>query len=191
MLYYNRNATPLKRLGAIFMLIVFLFNLVGYKLFFYYQIQHANARLEARILSHLPDSQLITLKIPLKLPYLTESSSYEDIEGEMEIYGVNYKYIKKKIEKDTLVLLCIDHKEKSQLQKKSSDYFSKVNDLASKGKKKALTQQVKTDFFEVSLLAVIVSHYTFISPSKPLFKKKAPAMGYLKKIPHPPESLLS
>jgi len=56
--------------------------------------------------------------------------------------------VKRKVLRDTLILLCIDHQEKNQLQKSSADYFKKVNDLASESNKKPVLKIDKTDYYQ-------------------------------------------
>ena len=115
---------------------------------FSYLSQQADTRMEARIKndSNL-DKGLITFKIPLNLPYLTDSKDFEPAEGEVNINGEIYKLVKKKISRDTMIVLCIDHHEKTRIEKQDNDYFKKVNDLTSNSSKKSDVKQVKVDYF--------------------------------------------
>lgn len=128
---------------------VFLFNVIGYKVFFYYLEQAADNRIEARLeaLSEL-DKDLITVKIPINLPYQTDWAKFERTDGEVFVNGTVYRYVKQKVSRDTLILLCINNKEKSDLVKKRSDYFQKVNDLSAESNKKPSLKQAKTDYFQ-------------------------------------------
>lgn len=139
----------LKKAASIFLLLIFLFNTIGYKAFFLYQERQADARIEARIrtISEL-DKRLISIKIPINLPYQTDWREFESVDGEMSYKGRTYKYVKRKVMRDSIILLCIDHKEKSQIEKTSSDYFKKVNDLASDNQKKPVLKQAKSDYYQ-------------------------------------------
>ncbi|MDB5012492.1 MAG: hypothetical protein JWQ25_694 [Daejeonella sp.] len=122
---------------------------MGYKAFYFYQIQNADSRLESQILnSDISSEKLITIKIPVNLPYLVDWASYQPMEGEVVYKKETYKYVKKKIARDTVFLVCIDHREKSQLENNSDDFFKKVNDLTSDINKKPVLKQIKNDFFE-------------------------------------------
>jgi hypothetical protein len=69
------------------------------------------------------------VKIPLNLPYQANQKDFERINGEMNVNGTIYKYVQRKVYNDTLILQCIPHEEKTELQQKANDYFGKVNDL--------------------------------------------------------------
>lgn len=138
----------MKKAAAILLLILFLFNTAGYKALFSYLSKQADARMEARIMNGSDlDKGLITFKIPLNLPYTTDSKNFEPAEGEVTINGEIYKLVKKKISRDTMIVLCIDHHEKTRIENQDNDYFKKVNDLAANSSKKSDVKQIKVDYF--------------------------------------------
>lgn len=138
----------LRKLTAILFLIVFLYNVAGYKGFFFYLSQSADQRLDEKIRDDsVPDKDLITVKFPFHVPYIAESKEFESMGGEVNVKGTIYRYVKRKIVRDTLILLCIENKEKSLIEKKRAEYFNKVNDLASNTSKKSDVKQVKTDYY--------------------------------------------
>lgn len=69
--------------------------------------------------------------MPLHLPYMSNWSKYERIDGEIEFDGVHYNYVKRKVTNDTLYLLCLPNKTKSELYSSFYDYAEKVNDIPS------------------------------------------------------------
>lgn len=141
----------LKKSACILLLMVFLFNTIGYKAVFLYLEKQADARIDLKIETlNEADKELITVKIPVNLPYQADWSEFESIDGEMTFKGRTYKYVKRKIVRDTLILLCIAHTEKSQLEKRSSDYYKKVNDLTAETGKKRVITQAKTDFYQAN-----------------------------------------
>ncbi|MBI1766908.1 MAG: hypothetical protein HYR67_00875 [Bacteroidetes bacterium] len=75
------------------------------------------------------ESQTVTIKIPLTLPYQLNSDGFERVSGEFEYHGEFYKLVKQKLENDTLKIVCIkDHKEK-QLVSTMIDFTKLSNDL--------------------------------------------------------------
>jgi len=76
------------------------------------------------------DSQLIELKVPIHLPYQTNWADYQRYDGEIEVKGVIYKYVKRKVADDTLYLMCIPNTRKMHLETAKNDYFKLSNDLA-------------------------------------------------------------
>jgi hypothetical protein len=120
----------LRKLAAILLLGVLSFNWIGYRLLADLILHHAEAALEARLDQHEYDeSQLIELKVTLDLPYQTSWTDFERIDGEIEINGIHYKYVKRKVQDGQLVLMCLPHESKMRLQTARDDFFKLVNDL--------------------------------------------------------------
>lgn len=61
------------------------------------------------------NQDLVELKTVLHLPYFTSSGDYERIDGEIELEGVHYNYVKRKVSNDTLYLLCLPNEHKTKL----------------------------------------------------------------------------
>ncbi len=120
----------MKKLAAILLIGVFFFNWFGYRLLTDYLQHRADQRLEAKLDRHdYDEAQLIEMRVPLNMPYQVSSSDFERIDGEIEIDGVHYKYVKRKVDKGELVLLCLPNKTKMRLQSARDEFFKLVNDL--------------------------------------------------------------
>lgn len=93
--------------------------------------QQVSNQLEAKLDKNLySDAQLIELKVPMHLPYQTNWSAYQRCDGEIEIDGMLYKYVKRKVADDTLYLMCIPNTRKMNLETAKNDFFKLSNDLA-------------------------------------------------------------
>lgn len=108
-------------------------------------------RLEARI-EKLDDSNqnLFTVKIPIRLPYHTDWQDFESVEGEMTYKNKSYKYVKRKVLRDTLILLCIEHREKTEIEKNKSDYSKKLNNHLPENSKKQVVKEGRDDYYQKS-----------------------------------------
>jgi hypothetical protein len=107
-----------------------LFNLAGYTLLFDYFIQRSYKQLTRQLNNHqYNDQELIEVMIALHTPYLTSWSDYERVDGEAEVNGTYFTYVKRKIHNDTLYLLCLPNKNKTQLNAARIDYANKVQDV--------------------------------------------------------------
>jgi len=97
---------------------------------FDYMEKHANKQMEANLDNgHYDESQLIELKVAVNLPYQTSWVSYQRYDGEIQINGVKYKYVKRKLANDTLYLKCIPNQKEMALQTAKNDFFKITNDL--------------------------------------------------------------
>lgn len=92
--------------------------------------QQVSDQLEVKLDKNLyNESQLIELKVPIHLPYQTNWSAYQRCDGEIEIDGMLYKYVKRKVSNDTLYVMCIPNAQKMKLETAKNDYFKLSNDL--------------------------------------------------------------
>jgi hypothetical protein len=144
----------LKKITALFIIILFLFNLFGYRIVVDYMQQKADAQLEASLDNNAyDDSQLIELKVPINVPYQTNWSAYQRFDGEVEVNGVLYKYVKRKVVNDTLYVMCIPNTKKMHLQSAKDDFFKISNDLLQNNSSK------KSDNSKSNLAKVQLSDY--------------------------------
>ena len=121
----------MKRTAAILLLLLFLFNWFGYRLLSGYLQTQADNHLEARLDKEQYDaSRLIEMRVPLNMPYQLNSTDFERYDGEIEINGVHYKYVKRKVDNGQLVLLCLPNETKMKLQGARDEFFKLVNDLS-------------------------------------------------------------
>lgn len=114
----------LRKAAAILLMLLLFFNWFGYRLVVHYLESRADLKLEAQLdANYFEESELITIKLPLQLSYPTGWQEFERHDGEIEIDGTVYKFVKRKISYDSLILLCIPHKDKMKL-KSSENHFN-------------------------------------------------------------------
>ena len=100
-------------------------------MWFDYAQQKADARLEVSFDEHqYNDSDLITIRIPLSMPYQTMQSGFERVDGEVAFDGKIYKYVKRKIDNGELVLMCLPDNNKMRIQSAKDEFFKYTNDLS-------------------------------------------------------------
>jgi len=110
---------------------ILFFNWYGYQLVSTFLQDRANRGLEARLdQNRYDESQLVSVRIPLTtLSYYNSSTTFERVDGQVEIAGIQYKYVKRRIFKDSLELLCIPNQAAMGLQTAKNNFFQQVNDL--------------------------------------------------------------
>ena len=121
----------MKKIVSIFLLSILLFNWFGYRLLIAVIEKSENAKLEAQLDNdNYEESELISIKIPVTyLPYYNNSASFERVDGQVEIEGTQYKYVKRRIYNDSLELLCIPNSAVMKLCVAKDEYFKFINDL--------------------------------------------------------------
>lgn len=127
----------MKKLAVIFLLALFLFNLAGYRLLFDYVQQLSDARLEAALdKDQYDENDLVTIKVPLSLPYQTSWKEVERTDGEVNLDGKIYKYVKRMYYEGEMIYWCLPNTEKMQLQTARDEFFKYANDLMQNSSKK-------------------------------------------------------
>jgi hypothetical protein len=121
----------LRKLAAILLWGILLFNWVGYRLLNSILEERANRRLEARLdQDQYEDDQLISIKVPIThLAYYNSSAGFERADGELEVNGIPYRYVKRRISNDTIEMLCIPNQGELQLRQSGKNYFNGLNDI--------------------------------------------------------------
>lgn len=192
----NKNPTfhyqlTVKQAASIFILSLLAFNWVGYRLVSSFIEHRSDLALETKIdNSQYEESSLLELRVPLNAPYLTETSSeYERYDGEIEIDGIHYKYVKRKIVNGDLVLLCLPNEDKTKIHNSRTDFFKLINDLnqSSQNKKNNTTafKSFITEFRQEN------NSWAMISLSTVQLKHAVPdnlylATGFITIPEHPP-----
>ena len=121
----------MKKLAAIFLGLIFLFNLGGYRLWYYLEEQRSDKRIVAILeKEEYDDAELVMIRIPLSLPYQANWKEFERTDGEIEVEGTIFKYVKRKVLNGELLLLCLPHHDKMQVHSARDDFFKFANDLA-------------------------------------------------------------
>ena len=101
--------------------------------------QKHESKFEAQIdENNYDENSLISIKTSFSIPYayLNKSDKFERWKGEIEINGVQYKYVKRRFFKDSIELLCIPNMMATKLKEAKQDYYRISNDLQSDASKK-------------------------------------------------------
>jgi hypothetical protein len=123
---------------AILLLSLHLFNLGGYQLVFGKAEQAASRRFISQLdRQEYAESQLIEVKVPVNLPYQSNWSDFERYDGEIQIGGIHYNYVKRKLYNDTLILMCLPNPEQMKIASAKENFFSMVNNLQHPGQDKS------------------------------------------------------
>ena len=139
----------MKQTAAILLLLLLVFNITGYQLTVQWMQQKQNDNLETQLDSDAYDeASLIELSVPLSLPYYN-NSDFERYNGEIEINGTTYKYVKRKVQDGHLIVKCLPNPQQQAIQKNVSELFSQINGLpASDASSKAVKKIIKAGQFE-------------------------------------------
>ena len=117
---------------------ILLFNLCGYQILHVYLEERAGHQFQLKLdINNYDETTLISIKVPAEhLTYYNHSVHFERFSGQIEIGGVTYSYVKRRLYNDTIEMLCIPNQTEMELQKTKIDFFNLVNDLKPSGQDK-------------------------------------------------------
>jgi hypothetical protein len=178
----------MKRLITLLLLFLFLLNVLGYYGIFaglQWQSGRAfNARLDS---NNYEEQETVTYKIPLTVPYGTDSRDFERVEGEFTFQGETYRLVKQKFYRDTLHVVVMKDEKSKRISEALSDYVKTFTDKPVSAKSTAkLSFDFSKDylFTTVSMTAGTVGWEQsagFTSLARTL------SPSYFASIIHPPE----
>ncbi len=162
----------IKRLAAISLITLLVFNWYGYRILMNYKENKATSQLQAKLdQNQYDESTLFEIRVPLNMPYISDWNDFETAYGETEINGIHYTYVKRKVEKGELVLLCIPNTEKTALRDAKDNFFKLVNDLQQPaGKKDSKDHTVKipfSDYIANTIPEFVINGYKIKSVHSP------------------------
>ena len=137
----------LRKLIAFILISLLAFNWFGYKMIIEYLENKSDDAFQAKLDRQDYDpTDLLEVKVPLNVPYIADSKDFEDYNGETTINGSHYRFVKRKLVNNELILLCIPDKEKDCLQKADTEIFKQVTDTPASEKKSKLPVKVVKGF---------------------------------------------
>jgi len=136
--FFGIICQSLKTVTAILLIGILLFNWFGYRLLTLYMEAKASTELADQLIENKYDeTQLVSLKVSVTyLSYYQNSKEFENVDGKIEIGGVQYKYVKRRIYNDSLEVLCIPDETAIRLKAVRNDFFRFANDLQHPGQGK-------------------------------------------------------
>ncbi len=159
-----------------------------------------NAYLDNRVASQLQtkldgndfnESELISIKVPAThLTYYNYSDRFVRVDGQIEISGVQYNYVKRRLYNDSIEMLCIPNRAAIHLTKVKGDFYRLVNDLQNPGQEKKTdshaSKNFSYDYFTLNILLNIVNPFSDIKRTTSLYNR-ALAAGSKSTNEHPPQ----
>lgn len=120
----------MKKLVAIFILGAHLLSLGGYELVFKYFIHQSDVQIVKQMYDNKFNSQkLIEIKVPVNMPTIQDWAEYEQVTGQIQLNGGYYNYIRIKMTRDTMSLICLPNKVKENLIKANIIAAKNLNDV--------------------------------------------------------------
>ena len=174
---------------------ILVFNWLGYQLYISVMEMSENNKLEAQLDdNNYDESELISVKVPAThLSYYTNSKLFERVDGQIEVNGISYKFVKRRLFNDTLELLCIPNHAIMKLQAINDNFFKWVNDLPHnlQGKKENISHISYSNSFSeyYAVNSIMLSYAKRAFTATPVIVNQSPQLSscFLESPGKPPE----
>ena len=185
----------MKKLAVILLMGILLINWYGYRIVADYFENRVADEMQAELdKDHYAEADLLTIKIPLSLPYTTNYQNYEKMEGNIQINGVSYQYVKKRFYNDTLELKCIPNTAKTTIRNARDEFSKLANDFvnlpASKKSSANHNHNFKYSIEDFTVEHSFYMHHTVVIPDGIAYHTSAHAISsmHIQIIEQPPEA---
>jgi hypothetical protein len=83
----------------------------------------------------------VTIKVPITIPYQSDTREYVRVNGEFEHEGDVYKMVKQRLQRDTLYIVCVKDNTSKKINQALKDYVKSYTDKPSNQKSNSKTVQ--------------------------------------------------
>ncbi|MFI5159823.1 MAG: hypothetical protein ACHQHN_01030 [Sphingobacteriales bacterium] len=120
----------MKKLVAIILLTAHLVNIGGYVLVYQYFIHKSDVEIVKQMYDNKVNSaKLLELKVPVNMPTIQDWTEYEHIEGQIQLNNAYYNYVRLKMTRDTMYLICLPNNVKANLVKANVIMAKNMSDV--------------------------------------------------------------
>jgi hypothetical protein len=134
------------------------------------------------------ERELLSIKVPAThLSYYNNSEKFEPVRGQIEVGGMQYSFVKRRLYNDSIELLCIPNAEAMHFKRANYDYFKLVYDLQKPGGKKTGSHSFKrftSVYYTINDLYQLENIYSNLESLKSAYTIKLPAnSGFIDERP--------
>jgi hypothetical protein len=106
----------LKKIIAIALLALHMFNLCGHMLLYQYAVYKSDIFFEYQVSHNLYNvNDLVEVKLPVDMPHSAGWPAFESIHGQVKFKEAAYNYVKMKLSGDTIYLMCVPNYKNTRL----------------------------------------------------------------------------
>ncbi|WP_143090987.1 hypothetical protein [Thermoflexibacter ruber] len=183
----------MRKLVAIFLVFLLIYNMIGHYLVLIYQQKVANMYF-SQSLAHdnIPDDDLFIIKVPASLYVPAKNTDFEPISGSFEYKGKFYDMVKRKVENDTLYIYCANNRYKEKIASQIANYVKSYvvdfeNDKNNNQNQKLLKSFAK-EYLQVSAYHILsIYQRNKTSEKNVILDDSSPAMPLIATPSPPPE----
>ena len=146
----------MRRILSICLIALLMMNILGYYGVFMGLSFRNDASMQTMLdLGEVNTSELIELKVPISVPYVSGSDNYERVDGKFEHLGQVYRLVKQKYFSDTLYILCVKDAQATRINDALSDYVKTFTDHQSTNSSSSPSFSFIKDYLPQSVCLIV------------------------------------
>jgi hypothetical protein len=183
------DLTTVKKSLTLLLLLLFVLNIVGYYGVFVGLRLSADRTMREQFDADSYISEEVTFKVPIAIPYASDSREFERVDGEFEHEGQVYRLVKQKLQSDTLYIVCVKDHQAQKINQALADYVKSYTDKPFNAKQSVKSMNVfSKDFISTAItLEASSTGWDFLSVQS-AGKPDLYQFDYNPQVVHPPEA---
>jgi hypothetical protein len=118
-----------KKIVPILLIVVLLFNVLGYYgLFLGLRLKTTQDLIQRLDDDRYSEAETFTLRLPMAIPYQSGQDEYQRVDGEIEHNGEYFRLVKQKLANDTLYIVCLKDTKSGRVRQALNDYVKTFSD---------------------------------------------------------------
>ena len=123
------QALNVRKLFSILFALLLLLNVMGYYgVFLGLQYKNDREMIQKFDAENYSDSEIVTIKIPISIPYASDSKEFQRVDGKFEHNGEFYRLVKQKLSQDTLYVACVKDYENKRIDDAMTSFVKTFTD---------------------------------------------------------------
>jgi len=187
-IYVSLLTRTVRKPVSIFLLVLMLFNVLGYYGVFvgmrYKNTYDLVQRLDA---GDYNSQETVTIRVPMSIPYFTGSEEYVRVDGEFAYEGEVYRLVKQRYANDTLYAVCIKDHAGKQIDRALTDYVKTFSDKSADAHSSGKAISIQLQDYIVQNFSIAQSTPGWTRCVNPLNALPEFTPSYYASIIHPPE----
>jgi hypothetical protein len=119
----------LKNIFAILFTALLLLNVMGYYgVFLGLQYKNDRDMIQRLDQDDYSDSETVTIKIPISIPYASDTEDFERVDGKFEHEGEFYRLVKQRLSHDTLYVVVVKDQENKKIDEAITSFVKTFTD---------------------------------------------------------------
>lgn len=107
-----------------------LFNSLGYQVLSHFLQERATQQVQAQIdEGGYEQTALLEMSVSLDLPYTTNWTDWEKMEGDVQIDGIHYRYVERKLADGRMYVRCLPNTPKQNVLNARDAFFKMAYDI--------------------------------------------------------------